>query len=175
MKNLQLYKPNIEDLSFRQDCMGDPKTMSYNAGYDVSYSGYHYDTGCIDFPKSQWENWFNSKLSNPNFFYAYIKDLDINKFVGYCNFNLDPTTGKATMGIVIKDDYRGKGYMKPALQLLVNEAKNMHVQVLTDTVPETRENALKSFYSVGFTKTGEYVGKKFNKDEVVAEIELSLS
>ena len=82
MKNLQLYKPTIEDLLFRQDCMEDPATMNYNSGYDVSSPGYHYDTGCIDFPKSQWENWFNSKFSNPNFFYAYIKDLGINKFVG---------------------------------------------------------------------------------------------
>ena len=79
------------------------------------------------------------------------------------------------MGIVIKNDYRGKGYMMPALRLLVNEAKNLNVQVLTDTVSETRETALKSFYSVGFTKTGEYVGKKFNKDEIIAEIELSLN
>lgn len=35
--------------------------MSYNKGYDVSYYGYHYDTGCIDFPKEKWEETYNKK------------------------------------------------------------------------------------------------------------------
>ena len=54
MKNVQLYIPNVDDLWFRQQCMSDPKTMSYNAGYDVSYKGYDNNTGCIDFPKNKW-------------------------------------------------------------------------------------------------------------------------
>lgn len=44
-----LYVPKLEDLWFRQECMADPETMSYNAGYDVCTYDYHYDTGCIDF------------------------------------------------------------------------------------------------------------------------------
>lgn len=32
----------------------DPLSMDYNAGYDVSYYGYHYDTGCINFSKEKW-------------------------------------------------------------------------------------------------------------------------
>ena len=55
MKNVSLYVPKIKDFWFRQRCMQDPETMNYNAGYDVCFSGYHYDTGCIDFPKSEWQ------------------------------------------------------------------------------------------------------------------------
>ena len=60
MKNIILIEPKLEDLWFREECMSDPDTMNYNAGYDVSYEGYHYDTGCIDFPKSKWESWLEN-------------------------------------------------------------------------------------------------------------------
>ena len=42
----------------------DPLSMDYNAGYDVSYFGYHYDTGCIDFPKEKWEETYNNRIKN---------------------------------------------------------------------------------------------------------------
>lgn len=48
---LELYIPRLEDLQYEEKLQSDPDTMSYNAGYDVSYYRYHYDTGCIDFPK----------------------------------------------------------------------------------------------------------------------------
>ena len=174
MKNIELYIPKVEDLWFRQKCMSDPKTMNYNAGYDVSYYGYHYDTGCIDFPKEKWEEWFETKMKNPNFFYAYIYDKNLDKFVGYLNFNLNFETKKATMGIVVKNEYQGQGYMRPAMHLLVESARTKGVKVLTDTVPEIRENALKVFYDLGFNKTGEYIGRKFGKPELVVEIEKEL-
>ena len=171
--NIELYKPKLEDLWFRRECMSDPKTMSYNAGYDVHFDGYHYDTGCIDFPEEKWQGWVNEKLSNPNFFYAYILDKDKKCFVGYVNYNMNPETKKATMGIVIKNEFQRQGYMRPAMSLLIQVAKDNGVKELTDTVPETRVRALKVFYDLGFQKVGEFVGKKFNKDELVFEIELA--
>lgn len=171
---IKLHVPSLNELDFRQECMSDPKTMAYNAGYDVSYSGYHRDTGCIDFPQSEWKNWFKTKLCNPNFFYAYIFDEEIGEFVGYCNFNKNPETNKATMGIVIKSDFQGRGYMRPAMKLLIKKAKEFGVVALTDTVPESRERALKVFYDLGFKKVGQFLSKKFGQDELVAEIEMNL-
>ncbi len=171
MKRIRLVKPKIKDLWFRRDCMADPLTMAYNAGYDVSYDGYHYDTGCIDFPEESWEEWYNTKMKNPNFFYAYIQDEDTADFVGYVNFNKNPQSGSATMGVVVKSDYHGMGYMRPAMEALLIEAERSGVKVLTDTVPETRDHALKVFYSYGFEKVGEFVGLKFGKEETVAEIQ----
>lgn len=168
--NIQLHIPSVEELGFRQACMQDPNTMSYNTGYDVHFDGYHYDTGCIDFPQSKWQDWANEKLNNPNLFYAYIVDKSINEFVGYVNFNKNPKTNKATMGIVIKSEFRGRGYMRPAIRKLIEKAKECGVEYLTDTVPENRERALKVFYDLGFEKTGEFNSKKFDKQEVVAEI-----
>ena len=174
MKQIKLHKPSIDELWFREKCMSDPNTMSYNAGYDVNYGGYHKDSGCIDFPRDKWEDWAKSKLENPDFYYVYILDIETGKFVGYVNFNLNPTTKKATMGIVIKSEFHGQGYMRPAMFKLIEKAKEKGVEILTDTVPETREKALKVFYDFGFRKTGEYKSKKFDKEEVVAEIEKQL-
>lgn len=50
MEKLELYIPQLEDLWFYQQMMSDPETMSYNAGWNVDYPGYHRDTGCIDYP-----------------------------------------------------------------------------------------------------------------------------
>ena len=174
MSNIELVVPNKEDMCYREKCMSDPETMSYNAGYDVSYDGYHYDTGCIDFPKEKWEDWYNVKMTNPNFYYAYIKDVDTNEYVGYLNFNLDSNTGHATMGIVIESTHRGKGYMKPALIRMINVAKAKGVKVLTDTVPENRVGALNVFYSLGFVINSQFDGSKFGKPEMINEIHLSL-
>lgn len=171
MKNIILYVPSVKDLWFREECLSDPKTMEYNAGYDVSYNGYHYDTGCIDFQKETHEFWYNKKMTNPNFYYAYIKDLDLNEFVGEVNFNKDNDTLKASMGIVISSKYRGKGYMSDSMELLFQEAKNKGVKVLTDTVPESRERALNVFKDLGFVIVNKYQSKKFNEEEIVCEIE----
>ena len=174
MKNVKLYIPEINDLWFRQECMSDSVTMSYNAGYDVSYEGYHYDTGCIDFPKAKWERWFTSKLKSGDLFYAYILDTKTEQFVGYVNFKKNSETKKASMGIVINSKFQGMGFMRPSLLALIDEAKRNGVKALTDTVPSTREKALKVFFDLGFKTVGQFTHKKFGKDEVVLEIEKEL-
>lgn len=175
MKRIVLHKPSVNELWFRQKCMSDPKTMQYNAGYNVSYDGYHKNTGCIDFPQEKWQEWANVKLNDPNFFYAYILDVETNEFVGYVNFNINPKTQKATMGIVVKSAFHGKAYMRPAMIKLIDIAKQKGVKFLTDTVPESREIALKVFYDLGFKKIGEFKSVKFDKEEIVAEIEKELN
>ena len=44
---IKLHIPSIKDLWFRSQCLNDPETMNYNAGYEVTYPNYDYDTGCI--------------------------------------------------------------------------------------------------------------------------------
>lgn len=173
MKVVNLYIPKVEDLWFRQECMSDPETMAYNAGYDLSFEGYNFETGCIDFPKENHQKWFDEKMSNPNFFYAYIQDCETNEFVGYVNFNVKENK-KASMGIVMYSKFKGQGYMRPAMKLLIEQAIKKGVSSLTDTVPNTRENALRVFYDFGFEKVSEEIGKKFNQDEIIYEIEKKL-
>ena len=57
MEKLELYIPKPEDLWFYQKMTSDPETMSYNAGWDVDYAGYHRDTGCIDHPDEALADW----------------------------------------------------------------------------------------------------------------------
>lgn len=161
MTNIELYIPKLEDYWYEAKLQSDPDTMNYNAGYDVSYYGYHYDTGCIDFPKSRWEQTFN-KRQNENKYFAYIKDTDINEFVGYVNYQF--VDGRWECGIVIESIYRGKGYSKEALKLLCVEAKKNNVKELYDNFEIDRGHTLELFKQLGFEVVEEQTWKKFNKD-----------
>ena len=86
MKNIVLIEPKLEEYYYEQKLLSDKDTMSYNAGYDVFYNGYHYNTGCIDFDKDKWLEKYN-KRKDKNTFFAYIKDVNLNKYVGYVNYN----------------------------------------------------------------------------------------
>lgn len=112
-KNIELYNPKIEDYWYQEKIESDVNTMSYNAGYDVSYHGYHYDTGCIDFPKEKWEESFNRRV-NENRYLAYIRDLDLNEFIGYVDYYFNKTKERYCCGIVIEYKFRGRGYAKKA-------------------------------------------------------------
>ena len=163
MKNISLYVPKLEDYSYESKLQSDPKTMSYNAGYDVSYYGYHYDTGCIDFPKEKWDETYNKRIKE-NKYFAYIKDNNTNQFVGYVNYHYNKDEDKYYCGILIESKYRGKGYSKEGLKLLLEEARKNNINELYDNFEIDRDNTLKVFESVGF-KIIEYQSwKKFNKE-----------
>ena len=161
MKNICLYVPKLEDYWYEEKLLSDASTMSYNAGYNVSYFGYHYDTGCIDFPKDKWEEAFE-KRKNDNYYFAYIKDIDLDEFVGYVNYNLKDD--KYECGIVIESKYRGMGYSKDALKLLCDVAKSKGIKELYDRFEINRDNTLSSFESVGFEVIETLTWKKFDMD-----------
>lgn len=163
MKNISLHIPNIEDYWYEQKIQSDPLTMNYNAGYDVSYLGYHYDTGCIDFAKDRWQEVYE-KRKKENKFFAYIKDNDLNEFVGYVNYQYNNNEKRYECGIVIESCYRGKGYSKQSLKLLLAQAKKDKIKELYDNFEIDRENTLEVFESVGFEIVTKQKWKKFNKD-----------
>jgi diamine N-acetyltransferase len=174
LKKINLYIPKAEDLWFRQACMQDPDTMKYNSGYDVSYKGYHYDTGCIDFPKDEWQSWLDKKLNDNSSFYAYIQDDESKNFVGHLNYHrIDD--GRYMMGIVIHSKFQGQGYMRPAMTKFIKIAKQNGVNKLYDSLPKSREKALKVFYDLGFVVTREFDSIKFGKSDPCVEIMLNLT
>ena len=162
ISSLKIYIPRLEDYWYEQKLQSDPNTMSYNAGWDVSYDGYHYDTGCIDFPKSKWEDTFN-KRNNENKFFAYLKDTNINEYVGYINYHYNENENKYYCGILIESKYRGKGYSKQGLKLLCDYAKEHGVTELYDDF-ETDRNGIKIFEDLGFQIVNKYNAKRFDKD-----------
>ncbi len=173
IKNISLYEPNIEDYYYEEKIQSDINTMSYNAGYNVSYYGYHYDTGCIDFPKSRWKEIYN-KRKNENKFFKYIKDNDTNEFIGYVNYQYNNSENRYECGILIEAKYRGKGYSHDALNLLIEEARNNGIKELYDNFEIDRGNTLKLFLSAGFSIVEETTWKKFNKDVNGVVVKISL-
>ena len=136
---LSLYIPKLEDYWYEEKLQSDAKTMSYNSGYDVSYYGYHYDTGCIDFPKEKWKETFDKRI-NENKFFAYIKDNDSNQFVGYVNYHYNKNEDRYYCGVLIESKHRSKGYSKIALRLLCDEAKKNDIKSLYDNFEIDRDN-----------------------------------
>jgi len=158
---MKLHIPELSEYYFEQQILSDPETMNYNAGYDVSYYGYNYETGCIDFPKDRWESQYN-KRKNENKFFAYIQvDGD---FVGTVNYHYVESEKRYECGIVIYSKYRGKGYSEHGLQLLCDEARKNGVKELYDNFEESRTSAIKSFEKVGFEIVEKTTWKKFNED-----------
>lgn len=166
---MELVIPKLEEYKYEQYLESDPDTMSYNAGYDVTYPGYHYDTGCIDFPQSKWKETYQKRIIE-NRFFAYIKVDD--KYVGYVNYQYDKSENRYDCGILIEAKYRGLRYSKEALNLLVKEAYKNNIEYLYDTFEKDREGILDLFLSVGFEIIEEKTWKKFDKnvDGVVVRI-----
>lgn len=101
----------------------DPETMSYNAGWDVDYEGYHRDTGCIDCPDEVLADVYDRLIGHePDRFYAYIKRSSDGAWLGEVNFHYTPKKDWWDMGIVIYAPFRGKGYAVPALKLMPDHA-----------------------------------------------------
>lgn len=161
MKNdtpVALYFPKLEELWFYQKMLSDPETMSYNANWDVSYPGYHRDTGCIDFPEEEWAPWYAGwKDQEPRRFYAYIQRCCDGAWIGGINFHYTPEKDWWDMGIVICAPYRGKGYAVPALKLMLDHAfRDCGVTRIHNDFEVSRNeiSAWKAHRSAGFRELG---------------------
>ena len=64
----------FNDVWFIKEMEADPKTMDYNAGYNVSFAGYNYNDGTIrEDLKDLQENWLPRWVGHePNRFFAFV-------------------------------------------------------------------------------------------------------
>ena len=69
---LEIYIPKVEDYWYEAKLHSDSDTMSYNAGWDVLQEGYHFETGCIDFPKGKWQLSYDKRQQENCFFCLFI-------------------------------------------------------------------------------------------------------
>ena len=173
MKNvmLKLYIPSVKDYWYEEKLQGDKDTMSYNAGYDVSYFGYHYETGCIDFPKSRWQQEFERRIKEHRFF-AYLQDE--NQFVGYVNYQFNHEENRYECGIVIDAKERGKGYAKEGLKLLCDYAKKEEISSLYDEFEVDRPGVLVLFNQVGFRVVEYKYYQKFHQEVKGVVVKINL-
>ncbi len=148
---LDLSVPKLEDLRYRQHILADPETMSYNKGYDLAFEGYHKDTGCIDFPQSEWQEWYSYFIEKePERFYAYIVRKEDNINIGEVNLHKS-CEEYYDMGIVIEAKHRGNGYAKEALKLLLQYAfETLNINAIHNDFEEERSAALKIHLDCGF-------------------------
>ena len=153
MKNIKLYTPKESELDFAKTILADPATMAYNKGYDLDFPGYDKETGTITLSDSYRKKWYDLYFTNPGrFFYAYIYDQELKAFVGDVNFHPSKLNPDARdIGIVIKDEFRGKGYGKAGLKLLIDKAFSFDsIRILCNSFEKERSFALKIHQYLGF-------------------------
>ena len=90
MARIYLKVPAIHELNYRQDWMKDPKTMSYNAGFDMDLKGYDKNTGTVIKTKEEMMVWYNNWIGKePDKYFAYIYDDSIEEPIGEVYYYLD--------------------------------------------------------------------------------------
>ena len=146
---LELYKPHIEDLWFKEQMMMDEKTMAYNHTYG----------GTIPFPKEYWTDWYDRWIvnHNGNRFYRYVQENNI--FVGEVAYHFDKERQIYMADVIIYAPYREKGYGRKGLLLLCEAAKSNGIKELYDAIA-IDNSSIALFIKCGFVEvqqTSEYV------------------
>lgn len=157
---LYLHIPSLDELWYRQRIMSDPDTMSYNRGYDLSFSGYHKDTGCIDFPEGEWKDWYDYFIGRePERYYAYIARREDGTFIGEVNVHREPGAPWHEMGVVIEAKHRGMGYASEALGLLLRQAfEVLGADAVHNDFEDIRGAAAQAHLSAGFSEHSRSAG-----------------
>ena len=171
MEKVYLKVPSINDLHYRQEWMKDYKTMSYNAGYDLNIKGYDKETGTITKNNKEVITWYNNWINKePDRYFAYIYLESIEEPIGEIYYYTEDNVH--SMGILISDKYRGKGYSYPALMELERIAfEKNNIKELSDMIPLDRIGAIKVFNKAGFIHTDkEVIEKRFNQDSIVKQL-----
>ena len=171
MPKVYLYPPTKSELRYRQEWMKDSKTMNYNAGFDLDLKGYDKKTGIISKTDEEMLEWYNKWIDKePDRYFAYIISIDEDEPIGEVYYY--PDGDIHSMGILISDKYRGKGYSYLALLALEEVAfERNDINELSDMIPLDRIGAIKSFKKAGFVHTNkEEKNLKFGKEEVAKQL-----
>ena len=171
VKRVFLVVPSKDDLKYRKMWMNDSKTMSYNAGFELDLKGYNKETGTISKTDEEMVDWYNKWVNKePDRYFAYIYSVDEDEPIGEVYYYLDGDIH--SMGILISDKYRGKGYSYLALLALEEVAfERNDINELSDMIPLDRIGAIKSFKKAGFVHTDkEEKNLKFGKEEIAKQL-----
>lgn len=171
MEKVYLIVPSKENLHYRQEWMKDSKTMNYNAGFDMNLKGYDKKTGTILKTNEEMIDWYNKWINKePDRYFAYIYVDGIEEPIGEVYYY--PEDDIHSMGILVVDKYRGKGYSYPALIELEKIAfEKNNISELSDMVPLDRIGAIKTFKKAGFIHTDkEVIEKVFDNDTIVKQL-----
>ncbi len=145
----ELYQPQLEDLWFKAQLLGDEQTMSYNHAWG----------GTIAFPESRWAAWYDRWIVHHEGkrFYRYIRADGV--FVGEAAYHFDEEQQIYLADVIIFAAHRGKGYGRAGLQLLCDSARARGVTELYDSIASDNPGVA-LFLHYGFEevlRTGEYI------------------
>ncbi len=137
---LALVKPGYEDLAFRQELLADKETMSYNAKWG----------GTIDFSLKRWKEWYGEWVLYPDRkYYRYLYSAVYNAFVGEIAYHFDNEYECYICDVIVKSCYRGKGFGRIGLMLLLDAAKEQGITVIYDNIA-VDNTAVRLFEQCGF-------------------------
>jgi len=139
---LTAYKPDYEDLWFKQQMLSDVQTMAYNHAWG----------GTIPFPREQWEQWYNRWIlhTEGKRYYRYLKD-EAGEFVGEIAYHHDAEINGYMADVIVHAKHRGKGYGSRALEMLCAAAKENGICVLYDDIAIDNP-AIRLFLKHGFSQ-----------------------
>lgn len=149
---LYLHIPSFEELEYKRKIMAQPDTMSYNRGYELKCYDYNNETGCFDFKKEYWKDWYTTWISNePKRFYAYLSLVESGEFIGDVCFHYQKSSNSHCIGIVLEAKHRGKGYCAEGLIRLAEKAFiDLNIDKLRNEIPAERESAIAGHKKAGF-------------------------
>lgn len=126
MSAIVLYRPTIDELSFRRRLLADPATMAYNHAWG----------GTIDFPRERWADWYARWVEDTSGrrFYRYIRDGASGSFAGEAAYHFDDESDIYICDVIVHASCRGRGYGRQALSLLCEAAKANGVEKLCDNI-----------------------------------------
>ena len=144
------YKPQLEEMWFREALLADPETMSYNRAWG----------GTIPFPRERWENWYDEWVKNQNgCFYRYVSTGRSRAFVGEAAWHLDEERKIYLADIIIMARYRGRGYGRMGLELLCDEARKAGIREMYDDIALDNPG-IELFRQLGFRE-------EYRTDEII--------
>ena len=123
---IELHRPSLNELSFRELMLSDEETMSYNRAWG----------GTVPFPMEDWADWYEYWVVNAGVkrFYRYIKDSSSGEFIGEIAYHYDEERQIHVADVIVFSQHRNKGYGTKALRLLCEEAADRGVEVLYDDI-----------------------------------------
>ena len=126
---VDLYRPGLDELWFKQALLADPDTMSYNRAWG----------GCVDFPKELWARWHAAWLGpdaekDGRRFYRYLRERASGEFVGEVAWHWDAGAGRHVADAIVHARWRGHGYGAAGLELLCDAARERGLTELWDGI-----------------------------------------
>ena len=122
---IRIFKPELNDLWFRQAMLADEETMAYNRAWG----------GTIPFQEDRWAEWYDYWVVNDEGkrFYRYVRD-ESGRFVGEIAYHYDEELEGFMADVIIHAKYRGRGFGGEALELLCRAAGENGVSALYDDI-----------------------------------------